>query len=147
MAVRDAAPVRVLDGVGDARHDVSGFGNARTEALGQQFAEQPAVDLFQREIADVAQAPGIEHGHDVGVVQPARCLGLPHERLIDAVVPGGVLPRGRPQLHRLHDDFAVQHRIEGEVGRRVPLPPQFPEDRVAAEQLEVVFQCFCHGGA
>jgi hypothetical protein len=131
--------VRELDGIGHARDDVGRLQETRPEAFDQQVLEQLAIDLFEREIADLVDVAGVEHGDDVRMMQSTRRLCLPHERLFDAFVCGAVMQLVliRVQLRRLDHEFAMQYRIEREIGGRIAVASQYPQHGVAANCLDV----------
>ena len=85
--MRHTARVRVLNGVGHASGDIRRLQHARAKTVAHCFVEQLAVDALQCEVANIVHATGVEHRHDVRMMQTPSCLGLTHESLFDALMP------------------------------------------------------------
>jgi hypothetical protein len=78
------------------------------------------------------------------MMQSPGGLRLAHEGLFDALVTRRLFTATRLQLNRFQDQLTVQHRIHCQICDRMPVSPQLPQDRIAADQLEILGERFRH---
>ena len=110
VAVHEAAGVRGVEGVGDARHDARRApGGNPLGRLGDQVLEARPLDEAHRDEELTVVVAGAVDRDDVGVLQARGGEGLAHEQLAQAGVARAL---GRDQLER---DGASELGVEGPV--------------------------------
>jgi len=94
-----------FDGIGNTRNDVGRLQESRSVTFGEEFIQELAVNLLEREVTDAIDVAGVEDRDDVRVVQLAGRLRLAHEGLFHPFVRGAILALGRMQLHGFDDQL------------------------------------------
>ena len=82
----DVAAPRVPDYTNDIVRMTAGLGQRPRWAFPERWLPM-TVDTLQREVTNIVHATGVEHRHDVRMVQTPSCLGLTHESLFDTFMP------------------------------------------------------------
>ena len=126
VAVKDAALVGVVNGVGDLRHDPRGLARVVLE-VSEGFFHPPAVDQLHAEVALILEGADLVDRDDAGVVECGDGLGFVL-KAADLIVAGefGV-------ADHLQGDLPVQADLPGAVDHSHAAPPEQTDQFVVAD--------------
>jgi hypothetical protein len=127
VAVDHPVPVRVCERVGDLAQQADGFGDRELTLASQPGAQRFALDVWHDVVEETGGVAGVEHGEDVGMLQPGRDLDLAGE-------PLGT--EGRRELGAEHLDrhLAAVADIFGEIDGGHPSRSDLAGQNVSARE-------------
>ncbi len=132
VAVDDAAPVRVIEGLGGMGDDLRDPVPRERLFLADQLLQVLSLDVLHGDEGGLVLLAHVVHGDDVRVVEGAGGLGFAEEPLAELALLEVVL-RGRAD--RLERDEAADHRVLSEVDDAHRALAQLADDLVPAESF------------
>ena len=126
VAVERAALVRILNGLGDKAHVLRRLGGGQ-RFFADERGQVLSLDIFHREVVLTIVLAHLVDGHDVGVMQIGRRLGLRQE----ALQRGGIGQLARQNHFYRHN--AVETHLPGLVDHAHSASSDFLQQLVIAE--------------
>ncbi len=129
--MHDVILMRVGQRIGDPRHDAQ-CTRQRHQLIGLGIGHQIlALEKLHRNVGQVMLLAGVEHGDDVGMIEPPRGFGLAEKTLLD--ISQFVLVELLRQGHGLDRHHAIDFRIAPHVNHTHGALAELLLDLVAAQ--------------